>query len=289
MARSAEELKQLSIKEFTEAAKVYESGHAGIYEMCKDDYPQMLEELELEPFEDALDVGCGTGAVLELLHARYPSKHLTGLDLTPGMIDVARAKRLDNVSFVVGDAEALPFEPQSFDAVLCSNSFHHYPHPERFFAEVARVLRPGGRLVLRDYTSNDVAVWLMNNIELPLARLLGHGDVRIWSRERASGPRQDAPSRQGTPSTPPHQGTPSNQIVATPERAATNVTARPSYQMPMIRRSAGRVGKDCPYMPAFGDVPFLPALGNCPQLPGGERVSLATGHLRTSPMTRFRT
>lgn len=91
MARSAEELKRLSIKEFTEAAKVYESGHAGIYEMCKDDYPQMLEELELEPFEDALDVGCGTGAVLELLHARYPSKRLTGLDLTPGMIDVARA------------------------------------------------------------------------------------------------------------------------------------------------------------------------------------------------------
>ena len=41
MARSAEELKQLSIKEFTEAAKVYESGHAGIYEMCKDDYPSL--------------------------------------------------------------------------------------------------------------------------------------------------------------------------------------------------------------------------------------------------------
>lgn len=59
MTKSAEQLKQLSIKEFTEAAKVYESGHAG-YEMCKDDYPQMLKELELEPFEDALDVGCGT-------------------------------------------------------------------------------------------------------------------------------------------------------------------------------------------------------------------------------------
>ena len=80
MARSAEELKQLSIKEFTEAAKVYESGHAGIYEMCKDDYPQMLEELELEPFEDALDVGCGTGAVLELLHARYPLGEAHALD-----------------------------------------------------------------------------------------------------------------------------------------------------------------------------------------------------------------
>ena len=170
MARSAEELKQLSVKEFTEAAKVYESGHAGIYEMCKDDYPQMLEELALEPFEDMLDVGCGTGAVLELLHGEYPGKHLTGLDLTPKMIEAACAKQLGNVRFVVGDAEALPFEPQSFDAVLCSNSFHHYPHPERFFAEAARVLRPGGRLILRDYTSSDFVVWLMNTFELPLAR-----------------------------------------------------------------------------------------------------------------------
>ena len=139
----------------------------------------MLEELQREPFEDVLDVGCGTGAVLELLNGEYPNKRLVGLDLTPGMIDVARAKQLDNVRFVVGDAEALPFGSQSFDAVLCSNSFHHYPHPEKFFSEAARVLRPGGRLILRDYTSNDFVVWLMNNIELPLARLMGHGDVRI--------------------------------------------------------------------------------------------------------------
>ena len=67
MARTADEYKQLSVKEFTKAAKVYESGHAGIYEMCKDDYPQMLAELEREPFADVLDVGCGTGAVIELL------------------------------------------------------------------------------------------------------------------------------------------------------------------------------------------------------------------------------
>ena len=167
MAKTAEQLKQLSIEEFTEAAQIYESGHAGIYEICKDDYPQMLEELRSESFEDVLDVGCGTGAVLELLHGEYPEKHLTGLDLTPRMIEAACAKRLENVCFVVGDAEALPFESQSFGAVLCSNSFHHYPHPEKFFSEAARVLRPGGRLILRDYTSNDFMVWLMNNIELP--------------------------------------------------------------------------------------------------------------------------
>ena len=49
MARTADEYKQLSIREFTKAAKVYESGHAGIYEMCKDDYPQMLAELRSTP------------------------------------------------------------------------------------------------------------------------------------------------------------------------------------------------------------------------------------------------
>lgn len=56
MAKTAEQLKQLSIEEFTEAAQIYESGHAGIYEICKDDYPQMLEELRSESFEDVLDV-----------------------------------------------------------------------------------------------------------------------------------------------------------------------------------------------------------------------------------------
>ena len=45
-----EKYKELSIKEFTQAAKIYDSGHAGIYEMCKDDYPPILEELEKETF-----------------------------------------------------------------------------------------------------------------------------------------------------------------------------------------------------------------------------------------------
>ena len=52
-----EEYKQLSIKEFTEAAKRYEGDHAGLYEMCKKDYPDILEELEKEPFIDLLDAG----------------------------------------------------------------------------------------------------------------------------------------------------------------------------------------------------------------------------------------
>lgn len=174
-----EQYKQLSIREFTKAAKVYETDHAGIYEMCKDDYPPMLAELEIDPFDNVLDVGCGTGPVIELLAKKYPEKHFVGLDITPAMIEVAQSKGLSNAEFLVGDAENLPFGDEDFDAVLCSNSFHHYPNPGAFLREAYRVLRPSGKLILRDYTSNDVVVWLMNTFEMPLARLAGHGDVRI--------------------------------------------------------------------------------------------------------------
>ncbi len=182
MAWSERKYKELTIKEFTKAAKIYDSGHAGIYEMCKDDYPPVLAELEKEPFTDILDCGCGTGPMIELIHSKYPDKHYTGLDLTPEMISKAQAKKLPNTEFIVGDCEKPPFEPESFDVIICTNSFHHYPNPQDFFDSVYRVLRKGGRLILRDYTSSDFMVWLMNHVEMPLAHLVGHGDVRVYKK-----------------------------------------------------------------------------------------------------------
>lgn len=182
--KSDSEYKELSIKEFTKAAAVYDSGHAGIYEMCKDDYPPILAELEKEPFDTLLDVGCGTGPMIELLTQKYPEKHYTGVDLTPKMIETANAKQLPNTVFLVGDSENLPFGPNTFDAVICANSFHHYPTPQKFFNGVKKVLKPGGRLILRDYTSYNWLIWLMNHVEMPLANLAGHGDVRAYTRDQ---------------------------------------------------------------------------------------------------------
>ena len=175
--------KDLSIKEFTRAAEVYDSGHAGVYEMCKDDYPPVLDELKKYPFQDLLDVGCGTGPMIELLVKEFPDGNYTGIDLTPRMIEVAQSKKLPHTKFLVGDSENLPFKENTFDVVICTNSFHHYPNPQAFLDGVARVLKDGGRLVLRDYTSNRFMIWLMNHIEMPLAHLGGHGDVRIYSCE----------------------------------------------------------------------------------------------------------
>ena len=91
-----EEYKKLSISEFTKAAGRYESNHAGIYEMCKKDYPEILEELEKEPFNDLLDAGCGPAPMISLLSEKYPDRHYTGLDLTPAMIEQAKKTAVRN-------------------------------------------------------------------------------------------------------------------------------------------------------------------------------------------------
>ena len=179
--RTAEEYKNMTIKEFTRAADVYESDQAGIYEICKDDYPYIAAELDKEEYHDLLDCGCGTGPMISLLYEVDSKKHYTGLDITPRMIEVAKAKNLSGVDWVVGDCEDLPFEENSFDVIICSNSFHHYPNPQKFFYSVKRVLRPNGRLILQDYTAPSVVLWLMNHTEMPIANLFGHGDVKAYS------------------------------------------------------------------------------------------------------------
>ena len=175
------EYKEISIKEFTKAASVYETDQAGVYKMCKKDYPDVLAELEKEPFDSLLDCGCGTGAMISLLYEKMPNKNYTGIDITPKMIEAAKAKNLERVDWVVGDCENLPFDDDSFDVVICTNSFHHYPNPQKFFDSVFRVLKSGGRLILQDYTAPKGILWLMNHTEMPLANLIGHGDVAARS------------------------------------------------------------------------------------------------------------
>lgn len=178
--RTSEEYKKLSVREFTKAAQMYDSENAGVYEMCKQDYPPILEELRKEQFETLLDAGCGTAPMLELLTKEYPDKHFVGLDLTPEMIAKAKAKNLPNTELVVGDCENLPFDSESFDVIINSQSFHHYPDPQAFFNSVCRVLKPGGCLILRDNTGPKVLVKLMNKLMMPLCNLIGHGDVGVY-------------------------------------------------------------------------------------------------------------
>ena len=181
---TSEKYKELTLGEFSKAAVSYETDSAGLYKMCRKDYPDILAELEKEPFDYLLDCGCGTAPMLTLLHEKYPDKHYTGIDLTPQMIEAAKAKNMEGVELIVGDCENLPFADESFDTVICSQSFHHYPNVQNFFNSVYRVLKPNGRLILRDMTSKSSGIrWVMNNIELPLANRIGKGDVHVYGRQ----------------------------------------------------------------------------------------------------------
>ena len=177
-------MKELSVSEFTKAADKYESDHVGVYNLCKKDYPDILAEIEKEPFTDLLDAGCGTAPMLSLLTERFPDAHFTGIDLTPKMVEVAKAKNLPNTTLVCGDCENLPFEEDAFDVIICSQSFHHYPNPEAFLKSVRRCLRRSGRLILRDMTMGEGLIhWFVNTIELPVLNLLGYGDVHCYNRK----------------------------------------------------------------------------------------------------------
>jgi ubiquinone/menaquinone biosynthesis C-methylase UbiE len=100
-----------------------------------------------------LDVGCGTGVFASKVRACLPGVELCGVDLVADMLDKGQPRwRLhrSHVLPVQGDSERLPFAAGSFDIVTCANSFHHYPRQDRAVAEMGRVLRPGGRLMIID-------------------------------------------------------------------------------------------------------------------------------------------
>jgi len=146
-------------------------------------YRRMAEDLAAavagiaEP--QVLEIGPGPGGLAVELARRHAGVRLTGLDIDPAMVDraVLRVRRegLDGrLAFVVGDVTALPFPDASFDLVTSSFSVHHWPDGAGGFAEIGRVLRPGGRAIVYD-----LADWWgrVETKALPLAEAAAAGGL----------------------------------------------------------------------------------------------------------------
>jgi ubiquinone/menaquinone biosynthesis C-methylase UbiE len=151
----------------------------------------LIDLARVGPEDDVLDVACGPGLVACPL--AEVARHVTGIDLTPAMIEQARAKQhargLNNVTWLVGDAVPLPLPDASFSVVVTRYSFHHFLDPKAVLAEMVRVCRPGGRVAVIDvFTSSPEQAEAYNRVE----KLRDPSHVRALSLEELIGLCQDA-------------------------------------------------------------------------------------------------
>ena len=127
---------------------------------CIQLYHHVATQIELRG-KNVLEVSCGHGGGASYLRRTLQPKNYTALDLNPAGINFCQQRHhLDVFNFVQGDAENLPFKPDTFDAVVNVEASHCYPEFPRFLAEVTRVLRPGGHFLYADFRFADgLAKW----------------------------------------------------------------------------------------------------------------------------------
>jgi ubiquinone/menaquinone biosynthesis C-methylase UbiE len=121
-----------------------------------------IAALAVQPDDHVLDVGCGSGRSLELLVPLVPNGSISGVDPSPLMVSRAcrrnrRAISRNNAMIAVAAVEALPFEAETFDAIMSVHTLYFWPDLGSAALELSRVLRPGGRLVLAFRTSANPA------------------------------------------------------------------------------------------------------------------------------------
>jgi SAM-dependent methyltransferase len=130
-----------------------------------------------------LDVGCGTGLLVSAVRSALPAATVVGIDLVAEMLAKGGRRwetQRRHVLPVQGDSERLPFPPATFDIVTCANSFHHYPRQDRAVAEMCRVLKPGGRLMIIDGYRDNLWGWFIYDVCVAGVE----GDVRHASAAR---------------------------------------------------------------------------------------------------------
>lgn len=121
-----------------------------IWQLAANLYTQVATQIDLAG-RTVLEVGCGRGGGAALIAETLRPAQYTGLDYSPNNVAFCtRVHARPGLDFRQGDAEHLPFPDDSFDAVINIESAHCYPNVDAFFAEVNRVLRPGGYLLFAD-------------------------------------------------------------------------------------------------------------------------------------------
>ena len=183
MSQAAEDQRRLIVDQFTRQAEPFARLPA---HSTEESIRLVVEAAGIGPEDTILDVACGPG-LLACAFARA-ARHVTGIDLTPAMIEQARARQesvgLANLSWHVGDVTSLPFPDGSFSVAFTRYSFHHLLDPAGVLAEMVRVTQAGGRVVVVDvYTSSPEQAEAYNHVE----RLRDPSHVRALGLDELTG------------------------------------------------------------------------------------------------------
>jgi demethylmenaquinone methyltransferase/2-methoxy-6-polyprenyl-1,4-benzoquinol methylase len=157
---------------------------------------RIVAATEVGPGDRVLDVACGTGKVTtDLYHAVQPGGVALGIDFSAGMIRNARERRpaeLEGLSFEQGDALDLPVDDDTFDAATIAYGMRNLADYRQGFAEMARAVRPGGKVVCLEITTPTralgrlIAVWFDNVVPL-IGKLVGQGDAYRYLAKSVKG------------------------------------------------------------------------------------------------------
>ena len=138
----ADAVAQIQREMYNRSAATYIDSTAKLTTLAVD---LLIEAARLTRDSHALEVGCGPGHITKLM--ADTGARVTGIDVAPAMVKVA-SELYQNIEFKEGNGEHLPFDADTFDVVLVNYVMHHFGRPEQACAEIHRVLKHGGRLVL---------------------------------------------------------------------------------------------------------------------------------------------
>jgi ubiquinone/menaquinone biosynthesis C-methylase UbiE len=125
----------------------------------------ILSRLKISKESYVLDVGCANGGLLSTLYFKGVRK-LYGVDISDSMIKRANKKLGNKAVLKAASVEKIPFNPNSFDYVLSTEAFHHFPDPDKAIKEMKRMLKKNGRLVIADINFYfNFIHWLFKKIE----------------------------------------------------------------------------------------------------------------------------
>ena len=152
------------------------------YDYLRSAQLNVISMLEVRENMNFLDIGCGTGWGIGQAARLIDFKgSFYGIDLSQKMIEKAQENFKDyaNFHFIKANSESIPLDDNFFDIVICTNSFHHYVHPDKAMKEIFRLLKHGGRIYILDPAAD---FWIIKVVD-KIIKLFEPGHVKIYSSE----------------------------------------------------------------------------------------------------------